>query len=324
ALFAFGFDTWTLSRFKLPVALSSMCLLALIAAICVFGYFLPSYSVWPVPAAIERPLYYRYGDVAELIGMSPANPKARPGAFTRITLYWRALRPAPATLQSYLHTVESDVVKRDSLPATGNLLASNWHAGDTWAESYVIRIPDDAKWQTTYPLVAGLYDPATKTAMPVTDSAGKPTTPIIGRMSIGGLQFFYRGPGRPYSFNQTVGLLQWYVNRRTQPFEVCLEWKLLVSTAVDYTVFVQVLAGSGPPIAQADSQPKGGRYPTSVWTPGEVITHDCYTLDARSIPPTGWQIVVGLYDATNGQRLPVQDRDGNTLPDERVVISSQP
>ncbi len=320
ALFAFGFDTWTPRRFKLRVALSSMAVLALIAAICVFSYFLPSYSVWPVPAAMEHPIYFRYGDTAELIGMSPANPKASPGAFTRITLYWRALHSGSATLQSYLHTTESDVVKRDSLPATGNLLASDWRSGDTWAESYVIHIPNDAEGQMTYPLVAGLYDPATKITLPVIDKAGSPAPPIIGRIIVTSSVDSKLKIVPRYQFDQAIGLLASYVKREGDQIKVCLDWQSIAPVSTDYTVFVHLLAGSSLPIAQADSQPKGGRYPTSIWTPGEAITKDCHTLDAKNIPQTGWQIVVGLYDAASSQRLPMLDRDGKRVADDAVVI----
>jgi hypothetical protein len=87
-------------------------------------------------------------------------------------------------------------------------------------------------------------------------------------------------------------------------------------------VFIHVLV-NGSSVAQADKQPTGGRYPTGAWNPGETID-DCTAIDAQDtaqIPPSGWQIELGLYDLGSGQRLPVQDSKGNMLPDGRILIA---
>jgi hypothetical protein len=159
ALAAFGLDTLTPRRVRVPVALASVAGLAGAAAICLFGYFLPSYRVSPVPDTIAPPLLYQYEGAAELIGGSPVAPKAWPGETITVTLYWRALRTSDMRLQAYLHTADSDLVRRDSLPGTGNLLASDWQPGQQWAEQYTVQIPDSAPPQTVHALIAGLYDP---------------------------------------------------------------------------------------------------------------------------------------------------------------------
>jgi 4-amino-4-deoxy-L-arabinose transferase-like glycosyltransferase len=318
ALVAFGLDLWTPQRIGVPVALSSVLILAVVAAICAFRYFLPSYSVSPAPSddQIARPLSLRFGSVAELVGMSPANPQGRPGDLIRITLYWRALRSADSDLLSYLHSADSPVVKRDSYPGTGNLLATDWQPGERWAESYLVAIPPDAPIQSTFPLLAGLYDPKLGQALPVT--AGGSGQAVIGRIAINGPT---QADKPSYRFGGGIGLTNPQLRRKGDQIEVCLRWLSLASVSQDYSLFVHILtASSSQPIAQADFQPKNGRYPTSVWAPGEAID-ECRIISAPGLPSSGWHVAVGLYTIADNQRLAVQDESGNQLTNAVVIIT---
>jgi hypothetical protein len=228
------------------------------------------------------------------------------------------LRPTTTRIQTYLHSADSDVVKRDSLPEQ-RLLSTDWLPGQTWTENYVVPIPSQTPIQSVYPLLAGLYDPETGQNLPVTDGKGNPATPVIGRIAI-------NGPAEPaapaYRFSSVIGLAEPRISRSGDRIAVCLRWFSLAPASADYHVFVHVLAGDGPPVAQADFQPKGGHYPTGAWTPGEAID-DCTSIDAPTLPASGWQIELGLYDLSTSQRLPVQDARGNTLPDGRVLLSPE-
>jgi 4-amino-4-deoxy-L-arabinose transferase-like glycosyltransferase len=317
ALVAWGLDQWTPRRVRLLAALGTIAVFGVVAAICLFGYFLPAYRVSSVPEKIARPLSIQYGEVAQLIGMSPAQPRAWPGETIRVTLYWRALRPADTSLQAYLHSVDSNVVRRDSLPGTGNLLSTDWQAGETWAERYVVSIPADAPVQTVYPLIAGLYDPQAGLALTATDGQGHELAPIIGRIAI-------NGPGQPfqpaYRFGNVIGLAEPHLTRLGDQLEVCLRWLSLAETTTDYHVFVHVLGEDGTAVAQSDFQPRDGMYPTGTWSVGEAID-DCVKLDVPGLPERGWQVALGLYTLEDGSRLPVRDQDGRALPDDTVLVS---
>jgi hypothetical protein len=58
---------------------------------------------------------------------------------------------------------------------------------------------------------------------------------------------------------------------------------------------------AGALVTQHDSQPRGGQYPTSIWSPGEVVED---TLEVPVSPGT-YQVFVGLYQWDTGARLPV-------------------
>lgn len=319
ALAGYGLDRLLPRRLAMPGAAIVVITVAAVAVVSLFGYFRPAYRPSPVPDDIARPLSYRYAEAAELIGMAPANPGARPGETITVTLYWRALRPAAPQLQVYLHSAASDVVRRDSLPATGNLLASDWQAGQTWAEHYVVKIPASAPPQTVQPLVAGLYDPIAGHTFEAEDGRGEVVSPVVGRIAI-------HGPareGRPdYRFGNVIGLDQPVLTRQDNRLTVCLRWMSLAETAVDYTVFVHLVDDTGQRITQADVQPRGGAYPTGAWGAGEPID-DCVTLDAPGLPRSGWHVALGLYaiDAQGAAvRLPVKDARGARVPDDTVRV----
>ncbi len=320
ALAGCGLDHLLPRRVKLPAALTGIALLGGVAVASLVTCFLPAYRPSAVPDRIARPVTYRFEDTAELIGMSPANPKARPGEVIPLTLYWRALRPGAPTLQAYVHSVESDVVRRDSLPATGNLLASDWRAGQTWAERYVVQIPASAAPQTVYTLVAGLYDPVSGRTLEAVNARGETVAPVVGRIAI-------NGPAHAltpvYRFGSGIGLAAPRLTRQGDQLEVCLSWLSLAATNVDYTVFVHVLGEDGQPVAQSDQQPRNGGYPTGAWRREETID-DCLTLDTPGLPPSGWRVELGLYalnDQGQAVRLPVRDAHGQPVPNDAVQVS---
>lgn len=313
-----GLDVWTPRSMRLPIALGFTGIMASVTAICLFGYFLPAYHPLPAPAQIAHPLALRYDDAAELIGITPELTRTRPGETIRISLIWRAIRPTDTRLQSYLHSTDPDgqLVRRDSLPATGNLLSTEWLPGQSWSEEYVISIPTDAEEQVAYPLIAGLYDPQAAQTLPAVDANGAEVMPIVGRIAI-------VGPSQPftpaYRFGESIGLAEPEMTQDEDGIEVCLKWLSLAPVALDYHVFVHLLDAGGGPIAQADFQPKSGLYPTSVWNPGETVD-GCVTLDAPSLPSAGWRVAVGLYDLVTGQRLPIVNDNGQSLSSDMVLI----
>ena len=85
--------------------------------------------------------------------------------------------------------------------------------------------------------------------------------------------------------------------------EVTLYWQAMARTDQNYAVFVHLLSEVGTMIAQRDTYPGLGRYPTAVWEPG-IVFADTYRLqipDTAYTPDEGY-VQVGLY-LPNGPRL---------------------
>ncbi|GAB4480231.1 MAG: hypothetical protein Kow00124_26730 [Anaerolineae bacterium] len=316
ALLAYGWLSLIPTPLRLPAALGGALAAAAVAAVALFGFFLPAYRTQPAPAAVEQPLAYRFGSVAELTGISPATVRGRPGEVVEVTLVWKALAPADSELLAYLHSVGADVVRRDSHPATGNLLATEFEVGQTWAETYAIQIPRDAEPQRVYPLVAGLYDPASDAALPAFTPDGGEVPPVVGRVAVNGPP---QEAEPQYIFGDAIGLAGIDLARDGDAGQVCVQWIALDEGAVDYQVFAHVLA-AGEILAQYDGAPRGGGYSTGAWAAGEVID-DCYPLDLSSVPESGWQVGLGLYNLADGVRLPVRDGAGSPQPNDMVLIT---
>jgi 4-amino-4-deoxy-L-arabinose transferase-like glycosyltransferase len=89
--------------------------------------------------------------------------------------------------------------------------------------------------------------------------------------------------------------------------EVTLYWEALSRTDQNLVVFVHVLSDAGTMIAQRDTYPGLGRYPTTVWDPG-VVFADTYRvhIPAAAYAPDQGYVQVGLY-YPEGPRLKTDD-----------------
>jgi len=144
-----------------------------------------------------------------------------------------------------------------------------------WTFAYVQR-SEDTNW---YVLLLG-------------DEGATPVTPLDG-----------------VRFGSNIALTGWEAQPATiapgEPLEVTLVWQASEPIAEDWTVFVHLLDPSGNRVAQSDSYPLGGMYPTSHWRVGEAV-RDCYTLVPGGELPAGeYQLAIGFYNLKDKARLPV-------------------
>jgi hypothetical protein len=104
--------------------------------------------------------------------------------------------------------------------------------------------------------------------------------------------------------------------RPGESVEVTLYWQSLAEMGKDYTVFVHLLDENDLVIAQRDTYPGLGTYPTRLWRVGDAFA-DRYFLN---LPPSVFapctaRFEVGLYDFASGERLAATGADGQPLGD---------
>jgi len=103
--------------------------------------------------------------------------------------------------------------------------------------------------------------------------------------------------------------------------EVTLYWQALARPDQNYVVFVHLLSDVGTMVAQRDTHPGLGRYPTTAWEPG-VAFADTYRLhvpQAAYAPDEGY-VQVGLY-LPDGPRLNMPDgRDALRLAEVEIRL----
>lgn len=107
-----------------------------------------------------------------------------------------------------------------------------------------------------------------------------------------------------------VELLDASVTADGERLRVRLRWRASAALAEDYTVFVHYLR-DGERLAQADSRPAGGRYPTTAWRPGDVVVDD-HWVEGVGAPLAGRDALrLGLWLPESGAVLDLLDPAGN-------------
>lgn len=97
--------------------------------------------------------------------------------------------------------------------------------------------------------------------------------------------------------------------------DLTLFWQAEQSVEIDFTVFAQLVDADNQIIAQGDSQPQAGFYRTRDWQPGEQIIDRRLFLIPPSTPPGEYDLLLGLYNPADGQRLQILDEAGTFLND---------
>jgi hypothetical protein len=103
-------------------------------------------------------------------------------------------------------------------------------------------------------------------------------------------------------------------------FCVQLVWSVIQPPPADYTVFVHLLDANGQLVAQSDLTPGNGYAPTTNWPAGETVLDRHGLILPPAIAPGRYEVMVGLYEATTGARLPLLSANGDALRLTQVEI----
>ncbi len=74
-----------------------------------------------------------------------------------------------------------------------------------------------------------------------------------------------------------------------------LYWTADRALKTNYTVFVHLIDASGNKLTQIDVGPRSGTYPTSLWSPGEVVVDEVTLTLPAELPPGEYNMRIGLY-----------------------------
>ena len=103
--------------------------------------------------------------------------------------------------------------------------------------------------------------------------------------------------------------------------EVDLYWKALKPMQNPYTIFIHLIDEAGNIVAQADSMPRQGGWPTTCWMADEYIS-DKHTLPLTLSPESAdklYTLYVGMYWLESGERLPTTG--GQAVEADRIYIN---
>jgi hypothetical protein len=91
---------------------------------------------------------------------------------------------------------------------------------------------------------------------------------------------------------------------RGEMLHVILRWRAAGPLDRDYKFFLHIQDSPEKILAQADSEPQGGNYPTSLWRPGDVIIDESITLNLSGLPVGRHMLKFGMYG--ENARLPLR------------------
>ncbi len=102
-------------------------------------------------------------------------------------------------------------------------------------------------------------------------------------------------------------------------YRLTLFWSALAPMPTDSTVFIHVRDVDGVTLAQQDSQPLDGDYPTSQWRVNETVI-DVHNVELPpDLPPGQYRVWVGMYQMETMERLPVE---GDTSGENAVLLGT--
>jgi hypothetical protein len=96
--------------------------------------------------------------------------------------------------------------------------------------------------------------------------------------------------------------------------QIRLRWRATAPLDGNYTVFLHYLR-DGELVAQADSLPAEGHYPTTLWQPGDVINDDHYVTGFGAPLPGHDVLRFGIWQPESGDVLYLLDEAGNPMGD---------
>ena len=271
------------------------------------------------PAVTGTPDYPRnllLGEALELVGYDQETHSPRPGEELRVTLYWRPRRGLESVYSSYLHLVNKEglaIAQSDHQPGGVYYPTSLWKEGEIIRDEHIVTVPSTTPLGS-YRLLAGIYE----------SHLQEPLGEGLAIGMVGVKTTILTSPGQmehPLGINlgNRVTLLGYDLQHLDGEIILTFYWQARREMGEDYTVFLHLLDGEEL-VAQRDSQPQDGDYPTSIWDEGEVVV-DEHRLTTGGLPPGEYDLWAGIYLLETMERLPVIDAQGEKMG-ERVNLGT--
>jgi hypothetical protein len=263
-----------------------------------------------------------YDGQIRLAGYGLSATTLNPGQSLGITLYWQALEPLPRDYTVFNHMFGLDGAQVGQADEAPSVSTSRWLPGQVFSTSHLISTSPDLAVPMVATLDVGLYDPeGDNKALPITNRQGRQLPASLTRIKVVPTAW----PDQPPPLVDEVRfgdalLLEGHADVPSairaggaEALEIKLWWQARDRVDADFAVFVHLVDAAHNIVAQGDGIPVQGRYPTSVWAPGERI------LDVRRIalpvdlPAGRYGLLVGMYNPTDGSRLPIYDTKDDSL-----------
>ncbi|MCA9962796.1 MAG: hypothetical protein KC423_01085 [Anaerolineales bacterium] len=120
--------------------------------------------------------------------------------------------------------------------------------------------------------------------------------------------------------NQAIALALADSQQQGDQITLTLTWQILTAQPQDLTVFVHLYAPDGSLVTQADGYPLLGMAPFWLWDTKQTLQDQRILAWPADAPAGQYQIGVGIYDPAAGQRIPAQDSNGRSWPNDTALL----
>jgi len=310
------------AKLQKGLLLGLVALTALAPGARILATFAPP-RLFPAPTT-PPPTEILYGEQIRLLNVEVTPQRVTPGEAVNVRACWSAASPIAESYTVYLHLLgpgNSRVAERYTLPGLGRYPTPLWEPGRAFCDTYALTVEPWAAAPLRYQLLIGLFKREGGAALPAATAQGAPLAlPIVGTVALAATE----PPAPPtHPLDARLGehiTLHGYDAPLTaapgETITVTLHWSAAAPLALDGVTFVHLWQpGDALPLAQHDSPPRDGWYPTYVWQPGERIP-DAHPLTLpATLPPGRYPLWAGLYHAADGVRLPAFGPEGRYLHD---------
>ncbi|MCS7286326.1 MAG: glycosyltransferase family 39 protein [Anaerolineae bacterium] len=306
---------------------TSLTIYALVALI--LPVYLPPQFL-PADISLRNRIDIPFEGGLRLIGYELPLKKFKPGDSLKLTLYWKLDVPSSVayrvkvtaytfTGECVIPTAESFLFRRYPVPL--------WKHGMIVKDEYRLHIEEDVE-QVTAPLTLFVLQGHNAQPVPRLDrpEGSRENKAEITWITVGTRRGPTDEPERKLEAvfgDEMIRLLGYTLHgepvRAGGTITVTLYWKAEKPVEFNYHVFVHALNEKGELIAQHDSPPRSGLYPTSVWSPKEIIV-DSHPLTVPQDYEGKIKLLVGLYSLETMERLKVRSKEGVELLDRAVPL----
>ncbi|MBI5712475.1 MAG: glycosyltransferase family 39 protein [Chloroflexi bacterium] len=111
------------------------------------------------------------------------------------------------------------------------------------------------------------------------------------------------------------------VVRRGEVLRITMFWKAEGRPIENYHVFVHLIHNTDDDLLTSHDGPAAnGAYPTTVWSPGELITGEHLLPIPSNAKPGDYRLQVGMYRFPSVSRLPVFDEGGSQMTEDAIQV----
>ncbi len=271
-----------------------------------------------------------FGGEIRLVGYDYSVTRAGQGKGFAAHFLWQAIRPPAGDYTLRVELVDAEgKVWRDwrHIPAGGRAPTSTWPAGQPVRDQVALVLPADAPpgedtlhVRLSWERADGTCLPARRWFLPIGDSVALPGVRVVEKED----RLFEPPPLEHVAsanFDAKIQLLGYDLpSAHLSPGDslpLTLAWQGLTSDMREsYTVFVHLVGPDGSIHGQRDKVPgERGKQPTTGWVTNEVVVDPIPVPLASDAPPGIYRVMVGLYLAPDGPRLPIRDASGAIIGD---------